>query len=64
MNGRDSASIEEAQQLNETARHRNVGLVIETRPDAITPARLPISGGWASPKCSSVCKAWTTAFWR
>ena len=37
MNGRDSASIEEAQRWNETARHRNVGLVIETRPDAITP---------------------------
>ncbi|HET9911730.1 MAG TPA: tRNA uridine(34) 5-carboxymethylaminomethyl modification radical SAM/GNAT enzyme Elp3 [Anaerolineales bacterium] len=30
----------EAHTLNETANHRNVGLVIETRPDEITPAEL------------------------
>ena len=29
-----------SQNLNETAAHRNVGLVIETRPDEITPAEL------------------------
>jgi elongator complex protein 3 len=29
-----------AQQINETANHRNVGLVIETRPDEITPSEL------------------------
>jgi len=29
-----------AQAVNETARHRNVGLVIETRPDEITPDEL------------------------
>ena len=29
--------VREAQSLNETAPHRNVGLVIETRPDEITP---------------------------
>jgi elongator complex protein 3 len=29
-----------AQSLNETAAHRNVGLVIETRPDEITPKEL------------------------
>ena len=32
-----STSLEEAQQYNVTATHRNVGLVIETRPDWITP---------------------------
>ncbi len=37
MNGAESASLEEAQRRNETAAHRNVGLVIETRPDAISP---------------------------
>jgi len=36
MNGVDSASLEEAQRRNEDATYRNVGLVIETRPDAIT----------------------------
>jgi elongator complex protein 3 len=36
MNGRESASLKEAQSLNEGADHRNVGLVIETRPDWIT----------------------------
>jgi elongator complex protein 3 len=36
MNGRDSASLEEAQRWNETSEHRNVGLVIETRPDHVT----------------------------
>ncbi len=35
-----AATLEEAQRRNETARHRNVGLVIETRPDHITPAAL------------------------
>ncbi|MCC6455302.1 MAG: tRNA uridine(34) 5-carboxymethylaminomethyl modification radical SAM/GNAT enzyme Elp3 [Caldilineaceae bacterium] len=32
-----SSSLAEAQQINVTAAHRNVGLVIETRPDWITP---------------------------
>ncbi|OGO41849.1 MAG: tRNA uridine(34) 5-carboxymethylaminomethyl modification radical SAM/GNAT enzyme Elp3 [Chloroflexi bacterium RBG_16_58_14] len=40
MNGRESASLEEAQQVNENASSRNVGLVIETRPDEITPKEL------------------------
>jgi len=37
LNGSDSSSLEEAQRLNESAPHRNVGLVVETRPDQITP---------------------------
>lgn len=37
MNEQDSETLEAAQALNETAPHRNVGLVIETRPDCITP---------------------------
>ncbi|MGB8644948.1 MAG: tRNA uridine(34) 5-carboxymethylaminomethyl modification radical SAM/GNAT enzyme Elp3 [Anaerolineae bacterium] len=36
MNGEPSATLSEAQKRNETAAHRNVGLVIETRPDSIT----------------------------
>lgn len=36
MNGKDSATLIEAQRANETAEHRDVGLVIETRPDYIT----------------------------
>ena len=32
--------LERQQRVNETARHRVVGLVIETRPDAVTPASL------------------------
>ena len=36
MNERDSASLVEAQHTNETAAHRNVGMVMETRPDHIT----------------------------
>lgn len=34
------AELERLHKVNETARHRVVGLVIETRPDAITPATL------------------------
>jgi len=34
------AELAAAQALNETAPHRNVGLVIETRPDEITPREL------------------------
>lgn len=37
MNGQDSASLAEAQRLNEQARQRCVGLTVETRPDWITP---------------------------
>ncbi len=37
LNGVEAGSLEEAQQLNEAAPHRNVGLVVETRPDCITP---------------------------
>lgn len=40
LNGVDSATLEEAQMLNETAASRNVGLVIETRPTDIVPAEL------------------------
>lgn len=36
MNECDSASLVEAQRLNETAAHRNVGMVMETRPDYVT----------------------------
>ena len=40
LNGVESASLEEAQRLNETAAQRNVGLVIETRPDYIDAAEV------------------------
>ncbi len=40
MNGFDAKTLEEAHQANEETTHRNVGLVIETRPDEITPAVL------------------------
>lgn len=36
MNGVDATSLEEAHSLNETTLHRNVGLVVETRPDQVT----------------------------
>lgn len=35
LNGVDSETLEEAQRINETASHRNVGLVVETRPDFV-----------------------------
>jgi len=35
MNGQETQTLQEAQAFNETAKHRNVGLVIETRPDQI-----------------------------
>ncbi len=40
MNGVEAGSLEEAQVLNETAERRNVGLVVETRPDLITPEEI------------------------
>ena len=40
LNEVDSATLEAAQTLNERAPHRNVGLVVETRPDHITPREL------------------------
>jgi elongator complex protein 3 len=40
LNGVESSSLEEAQRLNETAACRNVGLVIETRPDYIDAAEV------------------------
>jgi elongator complex protein 3 len=40
MNGFDSKSLLEAQTANENTHSRNVGLVIETRPEYISPAEL------------------------
>jgi elongator complex protein 3 len=40
MNGFDSSTLAEAQAANENTACRNVGLVIETRPDEITPELL------------------------
>jgi elongator complex protein 3 len=40
MNGVDSPDLETAQRINETAAHRNVGLVIETRPDHVDKPEL------------------------
>lgn len=37
LNETTSATLEEALRCNESASHRNVGLVVETRPDWITP---------------------------
>jgi elongator complex protein 3 len=37
LNETEASTLEEAQRLNESATHRNVGLVVETRPDYITP---------------------------
>jgi elongator complex protein 3 len=40
MNKVESDSLEHAQAINETASHRNVGLVVETRPDHVDPEEL------------------------
>ncbi len=40
MNQVDSQTLPEAQKINETSSHRNVGMVIETRPDQVTPQEL------------------------
>jgi elongator complex protein 3 len=40
LNGLVSDTLEDAHRLNETAEHRNVGLVIETRPDYINPREI------------------------
>jgi elongator complex protein 3 len=40
LNGTDSSSLREAQRTNERAVRRNVGLVVETRPDSISPDEL------------------------
>jgi elongator complex protein 3 len=40
LNGVPSRSLAEAQRLNETAARRNVGLVIETRPDYVDAAEV------------------------
>ncbi len=40
MNGVEADSLEDAQAVNEDTWHKNVGLVLETRPDLITPSEL------------------------
>ena len=40
MNEVEASTLEEAHQLNETSTHRNVGLVVETRPDLVTPKEI------------------------
>lgn len=41
LNGAASASLPEAQRVNETADHRLVSLTVETRPDGCGPAEMP-----------------------
>jgi elongator complex protein 3 len=50
LNGAASASLAQAQQLNEGAAHRNVGLVIETRPDFVNPAEVQRLRGYGVTK--------------
>ncbi|MGD8394995.1 MAG: tRNA uridine(34) 5-carboxymethylaminomethyl modification radical SAM/GNAT enzyme Elp3 [Candidatus Eiseniibacteriota bacterium] len=40
MNGRDAPTLAEAQAWNATAAHRNVGLVVELRPDEVNAVRI------------------------
>ena len=40
MNRMESESLSQAQDINEQAQHKNVGLVLETRPDLITPEEM------------------------
>ncbi|GAP16817.1 elongator complex protein 3 [Levilinea saccharolytica] len=40
MNGRPADTLDEAHAWNEDSEHRNVGLVVETRPDEINPTEL------------------------
>lgn len=40
LNAQNAATLTEAQRLNETAEHRSVGLVVETRPDYIDLAEV------------------------
>jgi len=40
MNGFESSTLSEAQEANEAAVHKNVGLVIETRPDHVSVAEI------------------------
>lgn len=42
LNRKDSTTLNEAQLLNENSNCRNVGLVIETRPDEITPYEIAL----------------------
>ncbi|MEJ2448987.1 MAG: tRNA uridine(34) 5-carboxymethylaminomethyl modification radical SAM/GNAT enzyme Elp3 [Anaerolineales bacterium] len=50
MNEKESATLLQAQALNETAKHKNVGLVLETRPDLITPRELARMRGYGVTK--------------
>ncbi len=40
LNDQEADTLEEAQRVNETARRKNVGLVVETRPDLVDLAEL------------------------
>jgi elongator complex protein 3 len=50
MNDEVSDSLERAQALNEDAQHKNVGLVLETRPDLITPQEIARMRGYGVTK--------------
>jgi len=39
-NGKKSSSLTAAQKINETAKHRIIGITLETRPDYITPGEI------------------------
>ena len=49
-NGKKSSTLVEAQKLNEIAKHRLVGLSVETRPDWITPKEVRLYRQWGVTK--------------
>ena len=65
MNGGDpAATLEEAQIRNETATHRNVGMVIETRPDYIDMEEVRRLRWLGMTKVHSARRAPTIEFWK
>ena len=56
-NGRTASSLDKAQRLNEKARHRIVGLSVETRPDFITKKEILRLRRLGRPWLSLGCRA-------
>lgn len=56
FNGRPSDNLEQAQQWNETAEHRCVGLTLETRPDWVDEAEVARWVRYGATRCELGCQ--------
>ena len=61
LNERESFTLEEAQKFNQMAKHRSVGLCIETRPDWCGPEEVKRMLAFGVTRVERETRSWSAA---